>query len=61
MECKYYDRELFKNYHLELIDTLWNVNYDSFRHHPTSTAELIDTLWNVNTTSDIPCASESKN
>ena len=33
---------------LELIDTLWNVNY--YGHHVTYHViyELIDTLWNVN-------------
>ena len=32
----------------ELIDTLWNVNFDIMSNSRGATAELIDTLWNVN-------------
>ena len=39
---------------LELIDTLWNVNYLNNSNTLTFDGELIDTLWNVkNTTSNI--------
>ena len=33
---------------LELIDTLWNVNFDPVSFAGLWFAELIDTLWNVN-------------
>ena len=33
---------------LELIDTLWNVNYFIFGNFIKGDRELIDTLWNVN-------------
>ena len=32
----------------ELIDTLWNVNYNGELHKKSYALELIDTLWNVN-------------
>ena len=32
----------------ELIDTLWNVNFDEYVKFIVSVIELIDTLWNVN-------------
>ena len=34
---------------LELIDTLWNVNYVFSNATLFGAGELIDTLWNVNT------------
>ena len=34
--------------HLELIDTLWNVNYIYLNQSLKYVHELIDTLWNVN-------------
>ena len=33
---------------MELIDTLWNVNYHNSDIHLNGHQELIDTLWNVN-------------
>ena len=33
---------------VELIDTLWNVNYDKSGTDGFGGGELIDTLWNVN-------------
>ena len=33
---------------IELIDTLWNVNYYQNRFKDENGNELIDTLWNVN-------------
>ena len=33
---------------LELIDTLWNVNFTGFIFLMSLKRELIDTLWNVN-------------
>ena len=33
---------------LELIDTLWNVNWKGGLQYERGTKELIDTLWNVN-------------
>ena len=33
---------------MELIDTLWNVNFADGSVHGHSPLELIDTLWNVN-------------
>ena len=32
----------------ELIDTLWNVNYNVKEYFMGEEHELIDTLWNVN-------------
>ena len=32
----------------ELIDTLWNVNYNRLVEQEAEKHELIDTLWNVN-------------
>ena len=32
----------------ELIDTLWNVNYNTASKETIGMIELIDTLWNVN-------------
>ena len=37
---------------LELIDTLWNVNYYKYTQETYGTMELIDTLWNVNLISE---------
>ncbi len=34
--------------HLELIDTLWNVNCSLLSRTEIRHIELIDTLWNVN-------------
>ena len=34
--------------HLELIDTLWNVNKSKYSEYGGYSYELIDTLWNVN-------------
>ena len=48
MECKYVQDKLIALHHLELIDTLWNVNIAKFVMIVTPVAELIDTLWNVN-------------
>ena len=33
---------------IELIDTLWNVNFGDYRVNDSVYNELIDTLWNVN-------------
>ena len=33
---------------IELIDTLWNVNFKSLTENVNLDKELIDTLWNVN-------------
>ena len=33
---------------LELIETLWNVNYSAANCLAVAPAELIETLWNVN-------------
>ncbi len=49
MECK--SRNRYNNWcgRVELIDTLWNVNYYKYTQETYGTMELIDTLWNVNT------------
>ena len=48
--------ELWKVRHgakcMELIDTLWNVNYFIFGNFIKGDRELIDTLWNVNNLKD---------
>ena len=36
------------HFNLELIDTLWNVNWTPLVDEADSSIELIDTLWNVN-------------
>ena len=48
MECK--SNLLFFNLFtvFELIDTLWNVNYNPLYAVKRAFKELIDTLWNVN-------------
>ena len=47
MEFKYIHNLYDNLHHLELIDTLWNVNETRGWHYRTP-RELIDTLWNVN-------------
>ena len=48
MECKLlYHHLLFTEEH-ELIDTLWNVNFNVSHSTILFKEELIDTLWNVN-------------
>ena len=42
--------------HLELIDTLWNVNKYGYLMFDKATGELIDTLWNVNRYSLCGCS-----
>ncbi len=39
---------------MELIDTLWNVNFPVPHASLMALLELIDTLWNVNATFDNP-------
>ena len=56
MECKYVQDKLIALHHLELIDTLWNVNIAKFVMIVTPVAELIDTLWNVNVISGVGAA-----
>ena len=48
MECKLVPQHFPRDLHLELIDTLWNVNYQSLEAFCRLQTELIDTLWNVN-------------
>ncbi len=49
MECKCISQENDEpSGVLELIDTLWNVNYTARKEFLAQMRELIDTLWNVN-------------
>ena len=48
MECKFCYYICLCLYGLELIDTLWNVNFTGFIFLMSLKRELIDTLWNVN-------------
>ena len=49
MECKCPLLLSRPGLHIELIDTLWNVNgLTKLKHNMALAMELIDTLWNVN-------------
>ena len=48
MECKLLAEARAKLKQNELMDTLWNVNYDVEKKSFHDVIELIDTLWNVN-------------
>ena len=48
MECKFIRSPLSLKQCIELIDTLWNVNFLLFSLLSFLFPELIDTLWNVN-------------
>ena len=48
MECKFRFNHTHADIFLELIDTLWNVNFAIIRYIFLLAGELIDTLWNVN-------------
>ena len=44
-----------RDFVLELIETLWNVNYIGGDFYRTVKKELIETLWNVNITNNDYC------
>ena len=48
MECKLVNGQGNVIVQLELIDTLWNVNWCTILIRKEVSKELIDTLWNVN-------------
>ena len=48
LECKFSCWKGVKLSNPELIDTCWNVNYESYSRQKTLLRELIDTCWNVN-------------
>ena len=48
MECKFLLSSFIPAKILELIDTLWNVNFSTISGLKVLPIELIDTLWNVN-------------
>ena len=48
MECKSQCDNVSLSTSLELIDTLWNVNFFERMIFMGKVGELIDTLWNVN-------------
>ena len=50
MECKFDDLGSLAEEYIELIDTLWNVNFSRRLAPALIRQELIDTLWNVNET-----------
>ena len=54
MECKCPLLLSRPGLHIELIDTLWNVNAKLIAIEGKSHRELIDTLWNVNSTRLLP-------
>ena len=48
MECKFIMLQVVRRRYVELIDTLWNVNFIYGISVISINCELIDTLWNVN-------------
>ena len=47
MECKFENSSIITISHIELIDTLWNVNEDCKYCLKLDARELIDSYWNV--------------
>ena len=50
MECKFDDLGSLSEEYIELIETLWNVNFINVVMFLMKILELIETLWNVNMT-----------